>query len=345
MNENSRTEIGSLGEFGLINHLTRNFELKNAFSVKGIGDDAAVIDNQGNMTVVSTDLLVEHIHFDMIYTPLKHLGYKSVVVNLSDIVAMNAKPRQVTVSIAVSNRFSVEALEELYDGIHKACEFYDVDLVGGDTTSSVKGLVISVTAIGEAPEDKLVYRDGAQPGDLVCVSGDLGAAYLGLQLLEREKRIYIENPGIQPELDKHTYLVGRHLKPEARTDVIRSLEELAIRPTAMIDVSDGISSEIRHICKASDTGVVIEEAALPIREESYNMALEFHIDPTTAALNGGEDYEILFTVSPSERHKMESLPLVTIIGEIKGKEEGLKLKSKSGNLHELPAQGWDHMKQ
>jgi len=287
--------------------------------------------------------LLEHVHFDLMYTPLIHLGYKSVIVNLSDIYAMNATPKQVTVSIAVSNRFSVEALEELYEGIHKACDYYKVDLVGGDTTSSVKGLVISVTAIGEAPEEDLVYRDGAKQGDLICVSGDLGGAYLGLQLLERENKIYIEPPEIQPELEKHTYIVGRHLKPEARYDVIQALKENGIKPTAMIDLSDGLSSDLRHICKASKVGALIDEAQLPIQDSAFDMALEFHIDPTTAMLNGGEDYELLFTVAPENKSKLEAIPGITIIGEIMDTAHDIQLKTKQGKLHAIPAQGWNHL--
>jgi thiamine-monophosphate kinase len=338
-----RTEIGTLGEFGLIRHLTKNFEIQNAFTIKGVGDDAAVIDNQGKLTVVSTDLLLEHVHFDLMYMPLKHLGYKSVIVNLSDIYAMNAEPKQITVSIAVSSRFSVEALEELYDGILIACERYGVDLVGGDTSSSVKGLVISVTAIGEANETELVYRSGAQPGDIICVSGSLGAAYMGLQLLEREKRIYIDNPAIQPNLEGHSYLVEKQLKPEARKDIIALLREENWQPTAMIDVSDGLSSDLRHICEQSGTGALIYESKLPIHEETYNMALEFHLDPTTAALNGGEDYELLFTLPAKAAARMLELPDMHIIGVVKEAGEGIYMETKQGNRTELPAQGWNHM--
>lgn len=338
-----RTEIGTLGEFGLIKHLTKNFEIQNAFTLKGVGDDAAVIDNQGKLTVVSTDLLLEHVHFDLMYMPMKHLGYKSVVVNLSDIYAMNAEPKQITVSIAASSRFSVEALEELYEGIHIACERYGVDLVGGDTSSSVKGLVISVTAIGEANEAELVYRSGAQPGDIICVSGSLGAAYMGLQLLEREKRIYIENPNIQPDLAGHTFLVEKQLKPEARKDLIELLKQENMLPTAMIDLSDGLSSDLRHICEQSGTGAMIYESKIPIHEETYDMALEFHLDPTTAALNGGEDYELLFTMPASAAARLLEMNDVHIIGLVKDASEGIKMETKSGNITELPAQGWNHM--
>lgn len=344
MENTPRTEISTLGEFGLIHHLTKNFELQHAFSVKGIGDDAAVIDNTGKLTVISTDLLLEHVHFDLLYTPLKHLGYKSVVVNLSDIYAMNAEPRQITVSIAVSNRFSVEALEELYEGIYKACEYYQVDLVGGDTTSSVKGMVISITAIGEATDDALVYRDGARPGDLICVSGNLGAAYMGLQLLEREKRIHIENPEIQPDLSDHAYIVGRHLKPEARRDIIAAFSTAGLQPTAMIDLSDGLSNDLRHICEQSGTGAIVYEKQLPIHEDTFSMATTFNIHPTTAALNGGEDYELLFTIAPDKADLLQDIPHVTVIGTIQERDSGILLETNQGKQIDMPAQGWNHMR-
>ena len=337
-----RTEIASLGEFGLIERLTKNFELQNESSHRGIGDDAAVIDNTGYLTVVSTDLLVEGVHFDLMYTPLKHLGYKSVVVNLSDIYAMNAQPKQVTVSIAISNRFSVEALEEFYEGVNLACKFYGVDLVGGDTTSSQKGFVISVTAIGQAKEETLVYRNGAKPGDLICVTGDLGSAYLGLQMLEREKQIYLSNPGIQPDLEEQSYLVGRFLKPEARRDMIDVFKKAKLVPTAMMDVSDGISSDLMHLCKQSGVGAIIEEAGVPIHNDAKMQALKFQLDPLTCALNGGEDYELLFTVAPKDLDKVRLMPDLYIMGEITEASEGVKLHSKSGNRHDLLAQGWRH---
>lgn len=286
-----RTDVNTLGEFGLIDHLTRAFPILQPSTVKGIGDDAAVIDNGPLCTVVSTDMLVEGIHFDLAYVPLRHLGYKSVVVNLSDIYAMNAFPKQITVSIALSNRFSVEALEELYAGIQAACEAYQVDLVGGDTTSSPKGLTISITAIGQCEKNKLVYRNGAQPGDLICITGDLGAAYLGLQILEREKRIFMENPGIQPDLENQQYVIGRQLKPEARRDMIETFRRTDLKPTSMIDISDGLASEIFHICKQSGTGSLIEESGVPIHPEAELLALKFKLDPVTCALNGGEDYD------------------------------------------------------
>ena len=337
-----RTEIASLGEFGLIEHLTKNFEIQNESSHYGIGDDAAVIDNEGYLTVVSTDLLVEGVHFDLMYVPLKHLGYKSVVVNLSDIYAMNAQPKQVTMSIAISNRFSVEALEEFYEGVNLACKFYGVDLVGGDTTSSQKGFIISVTAIGQVKEDKLVYRNGAKPGDLLCVTGDLGSAYLGLQILEREKQIYLSNPGIQPDLEEQNYVVGRFLKPEARRDMIDVFKNANLVPTSMMDVSDGISSDLMHICKQSGVGAIIEEAGVPIHNDATAQALKFKLDPLTCALNGGEDYELLFTVDPKDLDKVRLMPDIYIMGEITEASEGVKLHSKSGNRHDLLAQGWRH---
>jgi len=340
--EPKRTEIGSLGEFGLIKVLTSPFANVNESSLKGVGDDAAVIDcGNGNCKVVTTDMLVEGIHFDLMYVPLKHLGYKSVVVNLSDVYAMNATPKQITVSLAISNRFSVEALEEIYEGIHHACKVYGVDLVGGDTTSSLKGLVISVTAIGEAKQEEIIYRSGAKKGDLICVSGDLGAAYLGLQLMEREKRLFLEHPETQPDLENQTYLVGRQLKPEARKDIIELLNKEGVKPTAMIDVSDGLSSDMLHICTQSGVGCVIEESEVPMMNDVLKKAIDFHLDPITCALNGGEDYELLFTVKREDKAKIDEMPDVSIIGRITDAAEGYKLKTTQGNLHELQAQGWD----
>jgi thiamine-monophosphate kinase len=337
-----RTDVNTLGEFGLIDHLTRQFPLRQKSSVKGIGDDAAVIDTGDLQTVVSTDMLVEGIHFDLMYSPLKHLGYKAVIVNLSDIYAMNAEPRQVTVSIAISNRFSVEALDELYAGIRKACEVYEVDLVGGDTTSSLKGLIISVTAIGAAKKEKIVYRDGASVGDLICVSGNLGAAYLGLQILERERQIYLSNPDVQPELDNQTYLLERQLKPEARRDVIRQFAANQLIPTSMIDISDGLASELYHICRQSKVGVFVEESGIPIHPDAEQQALKFKLDPVTCALSGGEDYELLFTIDPKEVDKVKYLPDIYIMGEVVKADEGVKLHTKGGNIHPIPAQGWQH---
>lgn len=341
----TRTEISTLGEFGLIKRIQNNTVIKNPSTIKGIGDDAAVIQYENRCTVVSTDILSEGIHFDLAYTPLMHLGYKSVVVNVSDLYAMNANPKQITVSIAFSNRFSVEAIDELYKGISLACEFYGVDLVGGDTTSSLKGLFISITAIGEARKEDIVYRNGAKVGDLVCVTGDLGAAYLGLQILNREKQVYLEDPNMQPQINDKPYLIGRLLKPEARRDVIEFLRQEEIMPTAMMDISDGLSSELHHICSQSNVGVLIEEVAIPIAEMTYHTAVEFNINPTVCALNGGEDYELLFTISPKDFAKIENASLdIRIIGEIREKEEGLKLLHKSGTLSELTAQGWESFK-
>lgn len=339
-----RTDVNTLGEFGLIDHLTASFKLENDSSVKGIGDDGAVINNGSLATVVSTDMLVEGIHFDLMYSPLKHLGYKSIVVNVSDIYAMNAIPKQVTVSIALSNRFSVEALEELYEGIQLACKHYGVDLVGGDTTSSPKGLYISVTAIGQAPAEHIVYRNTAKVGDLICITGNVGAAYLGLQLLEREKQLYLSNPGIKPDLEEQEFLVGRQLKPEARKDMIRAFRNNGLIPTAMIDVSDGVASELHHICKQSNVGAFVEESGVPIHPDAQMMALKFKLDPITCALNGGEDYELLFTIDPKDIEKVKYLPDIYIMGEIVPAEDGIKLHTKGGNLHEITAQGWQHFK-
>lgn len=342
MEEEPRTEISELGEFGLIRHLTKNIELRNESSKIGVGDDAAVIEyDSGMQTVVTTDLLTEGIHFDLIYVPLKHLGYKSVVVNLSDIYAMNATPKQVTVSIAISNRFSLEAISELYEGIYFACEKYGVDLVGGDTTSSLKGLTICITAIGEVKPDQVVMRNGALENDLLCVTGDLGGAYVGLQLLEREKRVYLENPEVKPDLEQQTYIVGRQLKPEARKDIIELFEQLQLKPTSMIDISDGLSSEILHLCKASEVGCDLYEAKIPIAEETYNMALKFNLDPTTCALSGGEDYELLFTIAPGDFDKVKNNPDISVIGHITASEKGAHLITKGNNVHPLTAQGWD----
>jgi thiamine-monophosphate kinase len=340
-----RTEINSLGEFGLIELLTKNIEIQQASTILGVGDDAAVIDHFGRQTVISTDMLVEGIHFDLMYTPLKHLGYKSVVVNLSDIYAMNATPTQITMSIAFSNRFSVDALNEFYEGVYAACEKYGVDLVGGDTTSSQKGFVISVTAIGEVAPDKFVKRSTAQKGDLLCVSGDLGAAYLGLTLLEREKQIYLESPQLQPDLEGQTYIIGRQLKPEARRDIIDFLQEQDIQPTAMMDVSDGLSSEILHICKQSNLGVVLYEEKIPIASETKEMALKFSLDPTAAALSGGEDYELLFTMKQADYDKIVLSEQISVIGYMTDIGEGAHILTKGGNKFKLVAQGWNAFQQ
>jgi thiamine-monophosphate kinase len=340
--EKKLTPVSKLGEFGLIDHLTQHFTNRNASTIKGVGDDAAVLDYNGKKILVTTDMLTEGIHFDLMYTPLKHLGYKSIVVNLSDIYAMNGQPKQVTVSLGISSKFTVEALDELYEGIHLACTKYGVDLIGGDTTSSLSGLVISVTAIGEVDEQDITYRSGAQVGDLICVTGDLGAAYLGLQILEREKQIYMEHPEVQPELENAQYLIERHLKPEARRDIVQFFKEVDLKPTAMMDVSDGLSSDIRHICKQSGTGCEILDAEVPINEDAYNMALQFNIDPITCALNGGEDYELLFTINPADETKLTGEGAFSVIGQITAKENGIVLVTRSGNRHPLKAQGWNH---
>ncbi|MEO1437289.1 MAG: thiamine-phosphate kinase, partial [Bacteroidota bacterium] len=323
-----RTDVNTLGEFGLIKHLTRSHKTQHSTTIKGVGDDAAILKFGPKNQVVSTDLLLEGIHFDLTYTPLKHLGYKAVVVNLSDIYAMNARPTQITVSLAISNRFSVEALEAIYEGIYEACRIYGVDLVGGDTTSSLKGLVMSITAIGEVDEDKVVQRSGAKVGDLICCSGNLGAAYLGLQILEREKQIFLEHPGLQPELEKHKYLVERLLKPKARKDIIAQFAHAKIVPTSMIDVSDGLSSELFHICEASGVGAYLEEGNVPIHNETYHTAIDFKIDPITCALSGGEDYELLFTVDPKDLEKVRFLNDIFIMGEIVDAKDGVKLHTK-----------------
>lgn len=339
-----RTEIENLGEFGLIDYLTRNIEIQNAGTILGVGDDAAVIDHFGKQTVITTDMLVEGIHFDLMYTPLKHLGYKSVVVNLSDILAMNAVPTHITMSLAFSNRFSLEALNEFYEGVYAACERYKVDLIGGDTSSSKKGFVISVTAIGEVAPDQYVKRSTAQKGDLLCVSGDLGAAYLGLTLLEREKQIFLENPQIQPDLENQTYIIGRQLKPEARQDIIAFLAEKEIRPTSMMDVSDGLSSEILHICKQSNAGCVLYEEKIPIHDQSRSMAMQFGLDPTACALSGGEDYELLFTMKQEDYDKITLNEEIAVIGYITEAEQGAHIITKGGSKHKITAQGWNAFK-
>jgi thiamine-monophosphate kinase len=336
-----RTEVSDYGEFGLIHHLTKNIEIQNASTILGVGDDAAVIDHFGKQTVVTTDLLIEGVHFDLTYTPLKHLGYKSIVVNLSDIYAMNATPTQVTVSIGISNRLSVEALEEFYDGIYAACDKYGVDLVGGDTASSQKGFIISITALGEVLAEKVVKRSTAKKGDLLCCSGDLGAAYLGLLFLEREKRIFLENPAIKPDLGGQDYVIGRLLKPEARKEIIEFFESENILPTSMMDISDGLSSEILHICEKSAVGCTLYEDKLPIMENTRMAAFTFEMDPTACALSGGEDYELVFTIKPEDYEKTRQHPLISIIGHITDADESAKIITKGGNTHKLTAQGWN----
>lgn len=339
--QNKRTDVNELGEFGLIEHLTKSSKMLQSSTVRGVGDDAAVLKNGDFLTVISTDMLVEGIHFDLAYTPLKNLGYKSVVVNLSDIYAMNATPKQITVSIALSNRFSVEALEELYAGIYEACRVHQIDLVGGDTTSSPKGLYISVTAIGQGEAGKITYRNTAKIGDLLCITGNVGAAYLGLQILEREKRIFQET-GAQPDFGEHQYLIERQLKPEARRDMIELFAKNNLVPSAMIDVSDGVASEVFHICKQSGVGAYIEESGVPIHPDAQQQALEFNLDPITCALSGGEDYELIFAISPKDLEKVKYLPDIYIMGEIVSPDEGVQLHTKGGNIHQLQAQGWKH---
>jgi thiamine-monophosphate kinase len=338
--EQQRTEISSIGEFGLIEHLTKNIEFFNASSIVGVGDDGAVIDHFGKQTVISTDMLVEGVHFDLMYTPLKHLGYKSVVVNLSDIYAMNATPTQITLNIAFSNRFSVEALDEFYEGVYAACNRYNVDLVGGDTCSSQKGFVISVTAIGEVAPGAYVRRSTANKGDLICCSGDLGGSYIGLLFLEREKKIYLENPQIQPDLENEQYVIQRLLKPEARKDIIEFFEQNNIVPTAMMDISDGLSSEVLHICKQSGLGAVLYEDKLPIHEDMKKAAFKFEIDPTACALSGGEDYELLFTIPQADYEKLVLNEEISVIGYMTEASEGTHIITKGGNKHKLTAQGW-----
>lgn len=336
-----RTEISSIGEFGLIDHLTKNIEFQNASSILGVGDDAAVIDHFGKQTVITTDLLVEGVHFDLMYTPLKHLGYKSVVVNVSDIYAMNATPTQIVISVAISNRFSVEAMEEFYEGVYAACEAYGVDLVGGDTTSSSKGFVISVTALGEVAPDQFVKRSTAQENDLICVTGYLGGSYLGLLLLEREKKIFLETKGVQPDLENREFIVGRLLKPEARKDVIEFFAREKIRPTSMMDISDGLSSEVLHICKDSSVGAVIYEDKIPIHPDAKDFAYKLEIDPTACALSGGEDYELLFTIAQSDYDKLKEVDGISIIGYVTKQEEGATIITRGGNKYPLTAQGWN----
>jgi len=336
-----RTELSELGEFGLIDHLKKKISLTQASTKLGIGDDCAVLAQENTDTLVSTDMLVESVHFDLTYTPLKHLGYKAVVVNLSDIYAMNGDAKQITVSLALSNRFSVEAIDELFEGITTACRIYGVDLVGGDTCASPSGLVISITAIGTAKKDQAVKRSGAAENDLIVVSGDLGGAFVGLQLLEREKRVFVENDTMQPDLDGKDYILERQLKPEARKDAIDFLKELGVVPTSMIDISDGLASEVMHLCANSGTGCRIYEEKLPIDPTVINTAREFNLDPTTCALNGGEDYELLFTISQADYDKLKGSPHFTPIGHMTDANSGSYLVDAQGGVHELQAQGWD----
>jgi thiamine-monophosphate kinase len=340
----NRTSLAELGEFGLINHITKYFKIENSSTIKAIGDDAAVLDASEKQTLVTTDLLIEGVHFDLSYMPLKHLGYKAVMVNLSDVYAMNGTAEQITVSIAVSNRFPLEAIEELYAGIQLACDTYKVDLVGGDTTSSTKGILISVTAIGKANKDEVVYRNGAKPTDLIVVTGDLGAAYLGLQVLEREKQVFQVDPNNQPDLDAYTYLIERQLKPEARKDISGLIKELDVKPTSMIDISDGVSSELFHICTQSKVGCKIYEDKLPLDPQVISTCEEFELDSTMVALSGGEDYELLFTVPTSDFDKIKGNPNFSIIGHITEENQGLQLITRANQEIELKAQGWNSLK-
>ncbi|MDG1743592.1 MAG: thiamine-phosphate kinase [Polaribacter sp.] len=339
-----KTSLAELGEFGLIKHITKYFKVANASTVKAIGDDAAVLDASEKQTLVSTDLLIEGVHFDLSYMPLKHLGYKAVMVNLSDVFAMNGTAAQITVSIAVSNRFPLEAIEELYAGIQLACETYKVDLIGGDTTSSNKGILISVTAIGKANKEEVVYRDGAKETDLIVVTGDLGAAYLGLQVLEREKQVFKVDPKNQPDLDNYTYLIERQLKPEARKDIVGLLKELDLKPTSMIDISDGLSSELFHICTQSKVGCKVYEEKLPLDPQVISACEEFELDSTMVALSGGEDYELLFTIPIADFDKIKGNPNFSIIGHVTSENQGLNLVTRANQEIELKAQGWNALK-
>jgi len=341
---NKRTELSSLGEFGLIDYLTKNIEVKHKSTVYGIGDDAAVLDAGKKKVLVSTDLLTEGVHFDLSFMPLKHLGYKSVIVNISDIIAMNAVPSQITVSLGLSNRFSVEAVTELYNGIKLACKNYNIDLIGGDTTSTAAGLVISVTAIGFADEKDIVYRNTAKENDLICVSGDLGAAYAGLMVLEREKSVFKANPDMQPELEGNDYILERHLKPEARIDVLKVLSDVKVKPTSMMDISDGLASEIKHICKQSNVGATIYEDKIPIDQTTWDNARAFNMDPTTYALNGGDDYELLFTINTKDYEKVKNLAEISVVGHITAASAGINLITKNNVSAPIEAQGWDGLK-
>jgi thiamine-monophosphate kinase len=334
-------EIAELGEFGLIDHLTSDLKIINQNVIKSVGDDAAVFECGETCNLVTTDLLVEGIHFNLIYTPLKHLGYKAVAVNLSDLYAMNATPKYITVSIAISSKFSLNAIEDLYSGIKLACERFDVDLIGGDTTSSLSGLFINITAIGEAKKEDIVYRKGAVKNDLICVSGDLGAAYLGLQLLEREKKLFLSDTKIQPKLDGFEYIIERQLKPEPRRDIIQSLKKEGIKPSSMIDISDGLSSELLHLCKHSDLGCRIFEEKIPIHPQSLDACEMFRLDSSLPALNGGEDYELLFTVPLSKKEEVEKIKDINVIGYMCDKKEGKYFIPRNGYELELKAQGWD----
>lgn len=340
-----RTELEELGEFGLIDRVTKQFKSQQESTILGVGDDAAAVNSGSHLSLISTDVLTEGVHFDLSYFPIKHLGYKSVVVNLSDIAAMNGIPKQITVNIALSNRFSLEAIDEFYEGVQAACENYNIDLIGGDTSSSRAGLFISVTAIGQVTKEKLVKRSGARDKDIICVTGDLGGAYMGLQVLAREKQVYLANPKMQPKLDEHEYIVGRQLRPEARTDIIHELDELSIVPTSMIDISDGLASELLHLNKNSNVGFRIFEEQLPIDNQTYETAISFNLDPITCVLNGGEDYELLFTIKQSDYEKLKKHADIHFIGHVEKSDSGAGLVTKQGSLVPLKAQGWVHFNQ
>ncbi len=342
--EKQQTNISELGEFGLIDRLTKDIQIKNNSTIKGVGDDAAVLEYPEKQIVVSSDLLTEGIHFNLMYVPLKHLGYKAVIVNLSDVCAMNAVPKQIVVNIALSGKFSVEAIEKLYSGIHLACEKYDVDLVGGDTTSSLTGLTISITVVGEVKKEDVVMRSGAKPNDLLCVTGDLGGAYMGLQLLERENEVFKVNDKMQPQLSGYDYILQRQLKPEARVDIVSTFKKLNLKPTSMIDISDGLSSEIHHLCKNSGVGCKLYEEKIPLDFQTKKMAEELNINPLVAALNGGEDYELLFTLDQKDYNKIKNDPDFTVIGHMTEASEGINLITAGGSAIELLAQGWNHGK-
>lgn len=345
MSETNLTNISQLGEFGLIDELTKDIKPKNESTIFGIGDDAAVLKfPKEKQVLVSKDLLIEGVHFDMTFMPLLHLGYKSAIVNFSDMAAMNGKPKQMLVGLGVSSKFSLEALTEIYSGMKMACEKYGVDFVGGDTTSSSQGLFISVTVIGEADEKDVVYRSGAKENDLLCVSGDLGGAYLGLLVLEREKRAFEANPNVQPELEGHDYILQRQLKPEARVDIVDALKKADIHPTSMIDISDGLASEILHICKSSEVGCVLDETKIPIDQSAYDMAKKFKIVPTIAAMNGGEDYELLFTIDQADYEKIKLVDDINVIGYITNKAAGQRLITNDNQSIDIEAQGWDALK-
>lgn len=348
MNEgqsSSRSEISSLGEFGLIERIRKNFHPLNNSSLVGIGDDAAVIESGSGVVLLSKDMFIEGIHFDLAYMPLQHLGYKIIAANVSDIAAMNGKPTQVAIGLGLSNRFSIEAVDTIYQGIKLACEDFKVDLVGGDTTSSPHGLIISVTIIGMANKERIAYRSGAQLNDIICVTGDLGGAYMGLQVLEREKEVYKANPAMQPDLERYNYVVGRQLKPEARMDIIYELEDLAIVPTSMIDISDGLASELLHISKASGVGMKVFEDKIPIDNQTFETAMEFNLDPITCALNGGEDYELLFTIKQSDLEKVKKHPDIHFIGHVHSEPTQNVLITKHGSIVPIRAQGWNHFKE